>query len=259
MPDTLTALLLLMAGVLAGVSNSIAGGGTFFTFPAFLAAGLSPVVANASNALAVWPANIVAAISYRREFADIPALLKGSLMIALAGGAAGAGLVAYVGNEVFSRLIPFLILFATVLFTFGRRIGAWLYPRTPAGAPAHPGALARTFEFMVAVYGGFFGAGLGVMLMAGLLMLGVHNLQKNNALKNLLGAVVNSTAILVFVASGLVSWPHTLIGLSGAAVGGMAGARIARLLSAAWLGRIVTTVGLLLSAYYFMKYYGPAA
>jgi uncharacterized membrane protein YfcA len=258
MPDALTALLLLTAGLLAGVSNSVAGGGTFFTFPAFLAAGLSPIVANASNTVAVWPANAVAAISYRREFTDIPRLIKGSLVIALAGGALGAGLVPYVGNEAFSKLIPLLILFATLLFTFGRRIGAWLYPRTPAGASIHPGALARTFEFMVAVYGGFFGAGLGVMLMAGLLMLGVHDLQKNNALKNLLGAVVNSTAIVVFAASGLVSWPHTLICLSGAAVGGMIGARIARLLSATWLARIVTTVGLLLSAYYFMKYYGHA-
>jgi uncharacterized membrane protein YfcA len=86
MPEALAALLLLAAGLLAGVSNSIAGGGTFFTFPAFLAVGLPPVVANASNALAVWPANIVAAISYRKEFADIPTSIKGSLVVALAGG-----------------------------------------------------------------------------------------------------------------------------------------------------------------------------
>jgi uncharacterized protein len=258
MPEALTALLLLAAGLLAGVSNSIAGGGTFFSFPAFLAAGLPPVVANASNALAVWPANIVAAITYRKELADASTPIIGSIVVALAGGALGAALLAYVGNEAFAKVIPFLILFATLTFAFGRRLSGRLFPRTSTGAPLRPGAFARACELTVALYGGFFGAGLGVMLMAGLLMLGVHDMQRNNALKNLLGAVITSTAVIVFIASGLVSWPHTLLAFIGAAIGGMAGARVARILPPIWLVRIVTAVGLVLSVYYFVQYYGPA-
>lgn len=258
MPDALAALLLLSAGLLAGLSNSIAGGGTFFSFPAFLAVGLPPVVANASNALAVWPANIVAAISYRKELADTRTSFKGSIVIALVGGASGAALLALVGNEAFSRSIPFLILFATLLFAFGQPLSGWLFPPASASAPMHPGAFARVCEFSIALYGGFFGAGLGIMLMAGLLMLGVHDLQRNNALKNLLGAVITSTAVIVFIALDLVSWPHTLIAFAGATIGGMVGARIAQVLSPVWLIRVVTTVGLLLSVYYFVRYYGPA-
>jgi uncharacterized membrane protein YfcA len=156
-------------------------------------------------------------------------------------------------------LIPFLILFATLLFAFGQGLSKWSLPQASIGASIRSGAFARTCELTVAIYGGFFGAWLGVMLMAGLLMLGEHDLQRNNALKNLLGAVITSTAVIVFIASGLVSWTHMLIAFAGALMGGVAGARIARLLPPAWLVRIVTIVGLLLSGYYFAQYYGPAA
>jgi len=257
MPEALMALLLFAAGLVAGISNSIAGGGTFFSFPAFLAAGLPPVVANASNAFAVWPANIVAAYTYRRELATLPVGIKASLVNALAGGALGASLLKLTGDDAFSRMIPFLILFATLLFAFGKRLRDLLFPLAAGGVTAHPGIAARVFEFVVAVYGGFFGAGMGVMLMAGLLMMGVDNVQQNNALKNLLSAVINSAAILVFIFSDLISWPQTLITFVGSIFGGLIGASVARKLPAVWLARIVIAVGVSLSVYYFFEYYGP--
>jgi uncharacterized membrane protein YfcA len=246
---------LFAAGILAGISNAIAGGGSFFTFPVFLSLGIPPVVANASNAIAVWPGHALAVVGYRRELREYSKGIAGSVTVAIAGGAVGALLLAYVGNEAFARLIPFLILFATLLFAYGRIIGAWLETSKSAPPLTNPHPLTRLFEFAFAVYGGFFGAGLGIMLMAGLIMLGVNDIQANNALKNLLAAVINSVAIVVFAVSGLVSWPHTAIAFLGAVIGGLAGARVARALPAAWLRRVVIAVGLALSVHYLLKAY----
>ncbi|MFL6623720.1 MAG: sulfite exporter TauE/SafE family protein [Sulfurifustaceae bacterium] len=249
------ALLLLGAGVLAGAANAVAGGGTFFTFPAFLAAGLPPVVANASNAVAVWPGHALAVVGYRRELATFAQGMTGSIVIALGGGIAGSLLLAWVDNAAFAKLIPFLLLFATCLFGVGARISGRLAAPAAANGWGERGAAARVCEFCFAVYGGFFGAGLGVMLMAGLLMLGVNDLQTNNALKNLLAALVTSVSVAIFAAKGLVSWPHTLVTFVGAVVGGLLGAKAARLLPAMWLRRVVVAIGLALSVYYFKKYY----
>ncbi len=253
MPELSIAVLLLVTGFIAGVCNAVAGGGTFFTFPAFLAAGLPPVVANASNSVAVWPGHAFAAIGYRQKLAHRLRDVRGSLVIALFGGAVGSALAAVIANEIFARLIPFLLLFATLLFAFGRRLS--LRMERPVDDAPHARLGSRCLEVLVAVYGGFFGAGLGVILMASLLMLGLHDLQANNALKNLLGAVINSVAVLVFAALGVVSWPHTLIAFTGAVAGGLAGARIARRMSDKWLRYTVIGVGLVLTVYYFWRYY----
>lgn len=256
MPEISIALALFASGILAGISNAIAGGGTFFTFPAFLSAGLPPVVANASNSIAVWPGHALAVIGYRRELRQFSKGVGGSIGVALLGGSAGALLLAYTGNGTFAKLIPFLILLATLLFAFGGSVRTWLTTRSRANTLSNPSLLTRGLEFLFALYGGFFGAGLGVMLMAGLLMLGVHDVQANNALKNLLASAVTSIAVILFIIFGVVSWPHTAIAFGGAVVGGLFGARIARALPAVWLQRIVISVGLVLSAYYFNKYYG---
>ncbi len=248
-------LLLFLAGVLAGVSNAVAGGGTFFTFPIFLSAGIPPVVANASNAVAVWPGHALAAFGYRRELRNISHAIKGSIAIAVVGGMAGALLLAHLGNMVFSMLIPFLILFATLLFALGKGINRWIGGHTSAVSIEKPGLLTRGVEFCIAVYGGFFGAGLGIVLMGGLLMLGVHDVHANNALKNLLGAIVTAASVLVLSMSGLVSWPHTMFAFFGAVLGGILGVSVARLIPDVWLKRLVITVGMILSIYYFIKYY----
>ena len=235
--------------------NAIAGGGTFFTFPAFLASGIPPVVANASNAVAVWPGHALAVVGYRRELSRFSASIVGSMIVVLSGGIVGALLLIYVGNTAFSKLIPFLILFAALLFASGHSLGFWLSARTFGADQMRPSLLTRLVEFLFAVYGGFFGAGLGIMLMAGLLILGVHDLQANNALKNLLAATINTVAVLVLAVSGLVSWPLTIVAFIGAMFGGLLGARVARVLPAVWLRRVVVVIGLVLSVYYFGKYY----
>lgn len=255
MSELLTVVLLFSTGVLAGISNAVAGGGTFFTFPVFLGTGIPPVVANASNAVAVWPGHAFAVVEYRRELRQLAGGIPGSVVTALLGGAAGALLLTFTGNDVFIRAIPFLLLFATLLFAFGGQFAA-LFKRwghDPDGQS--PGWAARTIEFLFTVYGGFFGAGLGIMLMAGMHMLGMHDVQANNALKNLLAGAVTSIAVCVFALSGLVHWGYTAAAFAGAIVGGLAGARIARWLPALWLRRIVIGFGVFLTSYYFFKYY----
>jgi|SRR5690606_19315712 len=252
--DLPIAALLLGTGLVAGLCNALAGGGTFFTFPAFLGAGLPPVVANASNAIAVWPGHAFAAFGYRAELSAFRGRLRGAICAALAGGVCGALLLVVIENDTFERLIPLLLLAATLLFAAGDRLNRRLAARS-RGAGDAAGALELACLFAFSLYGGFFGAGLGVILMAGLLMLGVADLELNNALKNLLGAAITSVAVVVFAVSGLVSWPHTLLGLAGAAAGGLIGARVARHLSPRWLRRIVIGVGLSLSVHYFRAVY----
>jgi uncharacterized membrane protein YfcA len=248
------AVTLIVTGILAGLCNALAGGGTFFTFPAFLGAGLPPVVANASNAIAVWPGHAFAAVGYRKELATRRAGLGAAIAAALAGGICGALLLVVIEDDAFARLIPFLLLAATLLFAGGERLNRRLVG-VAGDIDRGPALVRHGCLFVFSVYGGFFGAGLGVILMAGLLILGVTDLAENNALKNLLGAVITSVAVAIFAVSGLVSWPHTLIALAGAAVGGLLGARVAHRLSAAWLRRIVIAVGSALSVYYFFRYY----
>jgi len=247
--------ILVVTGVVAGVSNAVAGGGTFFTFPALLASGLPPVVANASNSLAVWPGHVLALVGYRKELSGYSHAIRGSIAVALVGGAAGAGLLATVGNHAFSKLIPPLILLATLLFAFGGKINAWLKVRTVSAEFSRPKLPTRFLEMLFALYGGFFGAGLGVMLMAGLQMLGVTDPHANNALKNLLAAVINTASIVVLVATGLVAWPHTALAFSGAVFGGLIGGHVARRIPAQVLRRIVIAFGDALAVFYVNKYY----
>src|SRR5690606_26847492 len=170
-----------------------------------------------------------------------------AIVAALAGGVCGALLLVVIEDDAFARLIPFLLLLATLLFAAGERLNRWIAAHAPDGQGRAAAIIEHGCLFACSVYGGFFGAGLGVILMAGLLILGVTDLAANNALKNLLGAVITSVAVVVFAFSGLVSWTHTLIALSGAAVGGLLGARVAHRLSPRWLRRIVIGVGSALS------------
>ncbi len=215
---------------------------------------MPPIVANASNSVAVWPGHALAAFSYRRELHGFSRRIIGLIFISLSGGIIGAILVAYVGNKAFGTLIPFLLLFAVILFALGPNLTIWMNARLPSAMVSRHGFILRFVEFLIAVYGGFFGAGLGIMLMASLQLTGVQDIQANNALKNLIGTFINSVAVVVFIFSGLVSWPHTVIVFIGAVIGGLAGAKISRRLPATWFRGLIIVAGLGLSIYYFIQW-----
>ena len=250
------ALLLLAAGFAGGTVNAIAGGATFFTFPAMLAVGIPPVVANASNATALLPASLVAAWAPRRDLVDVGAArLRRLALLGVGGGIAGAILLLVTSDRTFMVLVPFLLLVATALFAASPRLLALLRSWRPAqaggGLRFGPGTLAVLVFCMV--YGGYFGAGLGIMLLAGFAVAGLEDLRVANALKNGLSGLVNGVAVAIFVSQGIVVWPATLAMMAGAALGGFTGARIARRLPQPVFRDLVIGVGSLLTLWYFLK------
>jgi uncharacterized membrane protein YfcA len=243
--------LVAVAAFCAGAMNSVAGGGTFFSFPALLAVGVPPVAANASNSVALWPASLSGAWAYRKELARYKRYLIPMGIVSLLGGAGGGLLLLTTQDATFSRLIPWLLLFATVLFAFSGRISARL--RARGSAKPQGSAVALAGQAVVSVYGGFFGAGMGIMMLASLAMAGHEDVHEINAIKNLLGAIIYSVTVVTFVAAGAVSWPYTIIMLATATLGGYWGASMARRIPALWLRRFIITVGFMLTVFYFYK------
>ena len=252
-------LLIGAGGFAAGAVNSVAGGGTFFSFPALLAVGLPPVVANASNSVALWPGSLTGAWAYRQELARYKRYLLPMGIASLLGGVAGGLLLLAAGDARFSALIPWLLAFATALFAFSPQLSAALKRRrAPAAAATETGHGAGSpagwlVQLLVSIYGGFFGAGMGILMMASLAIGGHEDVQHINALKNLLSAVIYSVTVVTFIVAGAVSWPHTLVMLLTASLGGYAGARMARKIQGPWLRRVVIAVGSALSLYYFYR------
>ena len=255
-------VLIVLGGFAAGAANSVAGGGSFFSFPAMLAAGVPPVVANASNSVALWPGSLAAAWGYRAELVRMRPHLLGLSVAALVGGMAGGLLLLAAGDAQFAQFIPWLLAFATGLFAASPQIAGWLKSRrtrqAPATAAANPPGRSNSVagwlaQCLVSVYGGFFGAGMGILMMASLSIAGHEDLHEVNALKNLLSSVVYSITVATFITAGAISWPHTLIMVVAASAGGYLGVRLARRLQGPWLRRIVIAVDAALTAYYFFK------
>jgi uncharacterized membrane protein YfcA len=254
------ALLVALGAFLAGGMNAIAGGGTFFSFPAMLAAGVPPVTANASNSVALWPASLSSAWAYRHEAMKHGRWAVILMGVSLVGGLCGGLLLLATSNAAFSKLIPWLLLVATTLFAFSAQVSrlvAWSKQRLGAKVAEgpHPGFGGILFQLAVAIYGGFFGAGMGILTLAALSIQGYEDMQELNALKNLTSAVNYTIAALTFLIAGAISWPHTLVALGAATVGGMAGAAVAKRMPAIWLRRLVIAVGATLTVVYFFKTY----
>lgn len=241
-------LLLFGAGFLGGLANALAGGATLITFPAMLASGLGAIIANASNALAVLPGALMAAWADRTKLPRWNGAFAAVLVASLVGGGIGAVLLMLTSDEVFSALVPALIGFATLIFAFGKRI----QKAVKGLADGHAG-LRAALVLPATIYGGYFGAGLGVMLMAVLAITGHEELRTANALKNVASTVANLTAVVIFVAQGLIAWPQTLVMLVGAACGGFAGGKLIAVLPAQAVRTAIITIGCAMTVIYAWK------
>jgi hypothetical protein len=241
----LDTLVLVCAAFLAGAVNSIAGGGTLLSFPALLWAGLDARVANATSTLALLPGSLGAAWSYSGHLRGSRSLLWRLGLPSLLGGGGGAALLLVTPTAVFERLVPYLIFFATFLFIVQEPLARRLWSR-PAAAETTGGwwAAAITFQFLVALYGGYFGAGIGILMLAGLGILGVMDIHRANGLKNLLALCINGVAAVGFLVSGLVSWPEALLMAGAALAGGYGGASVAQRLGRTFVRWAVVAVGL---------------
>lgn len=248
-------LLLIAAGFAAGGMNALAGGGTFFSFPALLATGLPPVTANATNAVALWPASLAAAWAARSALRPLGRYLIPLLLAGLLGGLLGGLLLLAGGDEVFSLLIPWLLLLATSLFAASPWLSRWLAARRKderAIPPHAPASLAA--HGLVSIYGGYFGAGMGILQLAAFSIEG-HQLVRANGLKNLISAVIYSVATATFIIAGRVSLYELSILLVGTTLGGYAGGALSKKLPAVWLRAFVILVGGTMTIYYFQAIY----
>ena len=242
--------LLLVAGFAAGGMNALAGGGTFFSFPALLAAGLPPVTANATNAVALWPASLAASWAAREQLRPLGRYVVPLVLLSLLGGLGGGLLLLAGGDETFRRLIPWLLLAATLLFAASPWLSRLINRRLQAGDLPPHGIGSSLSHTLVALYGGYFGAGMGILQLAAFSIEG-HPLLRANALKNLLSSTIYSVAVVTFVAAGRVSWSELAVLLGAASCGGYCGGALARKLPTRWLRWLVIAVGSGMTIYYF--------
>ena len=239
------ALLVLAGGFGAGAVNAVAGGGTLVSYPALLAAGLDPVTANVSSSVGLVAGFASGSVTYREELRGQRARARGLLVAAVLGGLVGAGLLLATPGEGFEVVVPYLVLLAAALLAFQPRLSRWLASR---GVVAdHPGWEAQLLVGLAAVYGTYFGAGLGVVLLAVLGLLVADDLQRLNALKGALALVVNLVGALVFVTTGKVDWVAVPLLAAGAVVGATLGVRVARRLPAAAVRAFVVVLGVVVA------------
>ncbi len=246
---TLTNLILLIAAAFAaGVINSIAGGGTLVTFPVLIWLGLDPKVANATSTVALWPGLFGGLFGYRRELENSSAILFRLGLTSVIGGAIGAWLLIWTPSPTFARLVPFLILFATLLFMAQGPINRWLRFQSIGEAPKASWWLgAIVFQFFSSMYGGYFGAGNGIMMLAALGLLGMRDINRANGIKNFLGICINSIAVLSFAITGLVVWPAALLMAGAALLGGYVGANVAVRVQQTVIRRAIVTIGFVIT------------
>jgi uncharacterized membrane protein YfcA len=237
-------VILLVAAFAAGVTNSIAGGGTLITFPVLIWLGLDPKVANATSTVALWPGLFGGLYGYRRELENSSRILFRLGLTSIIGGAVGAWLLIWTPSPTFARLVPFLILLATVLFMLQGVINRRLNLKAIEATPQRSwwlGVIA--FQFFSAIYGGYFGAGNGILMLAVLGLLGMHDLHRANGIKNFLGICINSIAVLSFSLTRLVVWPDALLMALGALVGGYVGATMAVRIGQVVVRRAIVVIG----------------
>jgi uncharacterized membrane protein YfcA len=235
-------LLIFAVGFIASAINAIAFGGSLVSFPTLIWLGVPPIIANATNTAGVWPGSLGAVWGYRREIAQTAPRMYWLIVPSIAGAIAGAMLLRVTPPQVFERLVPALILFATLLFAAQGRVQRWVNV-----APEHHGsrwfAAAMFFQFLVSVYGGYFGAGMGILMLAAFAILGHEDIHQMNGLKNLLGVFINAVAATYFLAAGMVRASDAIVMASGATIGGVASAGLARRMGRKAVRRAVIVIG----------------
>jgi uncharacterized membrane protein YfcA len=251
-------LLVALTAFLAGFVNAIAGGGTFLTFPALTGiARLTDQAANVTSTIGLWPGAAASVASARAEFKHLrPALTVTLFVLSLVGGVVGAVLLLVTPTTVFARLLPWLLLTATALFAFSRPLARWAKRRGRDGHSRRWVVMVFGLQFLFAIYGGYFGAGVGILMLSGLALLGLDDIHQMNALKVLVQTSINATASVVFLFSPLVDWryaaPMALLSMAG----GFLGISLARKLPQPVLRGIILTVGVVVTGMYFVKNYG---
>ena len=237
--------LVFLTALIAGMMNSVAGGGTLVAFPTLLWIGVDPIRANVTCTVALWPGSLGAMVGFRRELGDSRRwmLLLGAPSVI--GGLIGACFLLLTPSRLFTSIVPYLILFATILFAAGEPLTRRLARANTESSPARKWWVgAVVFQFVVAIYGGYFGAGMGILMLAALGLMGLTDIHQMNGLKNFFVVCINIVAATYFIASGRVEWTYALVMVVGAIAGGYGGAGLARRLGRRFVRRAVIVIGL---------------
>ncbi len=247
---------LFVAAVVAGMINSVAGGGSLISFPSLVAFGQPAILANATNTAALWPGTLSSAVAYRRDTLFHKDLLLTLLLPSMTGGLLGAVVLVITPPELFDDVVPFLVLFATLLFALRDVIGRWT--GAGSGLEEHVTRGGRIwgflFQLFVATYGGYFGAGIGILMLGSLSVMGLRDIHRMNGLKTVLGTLINVIAFLFFALKGLVVWHLAFLMAIGAIAGGWIGARTARRVDQRWLRAFIIAIGVGVSAWFFVRH-----
>jgi uncharacterized protein len=249
------AVFLFAAGMMGGALNAVAGGGSFVAFPALLFVGVPPIPANATNALALWTGVTASGGAYRNRLEVPRRVLMPLLASSFVGGVIGAFLLLRTPAHTFMRVLPWLMLGATLLFISGKRLAGSRASSVGHNATTEAIVGASIFELAVAVYGGYFGGGVGIVNLAMLAAVGMTDIHAMNALKSILGIAINGVAAVVFVVKGAIYWPQAIVMILGALLGGYFGAHYAQKLPQAWVRGFVILVGTGMTVYFFVKAY----
>jgi uncharacterized membrane protein YfcA len=248
------AILLFFAALLAGGLNSVAGGGSLISFPALIFAGVPPIPANATSTVALWPGSVASVGGYREKLPREWRMLVPLAAASLLGGFLGAILLLHTAPRTFMHVVPWLFLLATALFVFGKRLtgGAG---RAVSGEHSVAAIAATTAaQLVIATYGGFFGGGMGILMLATFSMAQLGDIHSMNGIKALLATTINGVAIVTFVVAKAVFWPDALVMIAGAAAGGYGAARIAQRLPTRLVRGFVVVVGVTMAAYFLWRY-----
>ena len=250
-----TAIFLFFAGALGGGINAVAGGGSFVAFPALLFTGVPPIAANATNTLALWVGTTASGRAYSQKLDIARRVMIPLVLTSVIGGLAGAFLLIKTPAQTFLHVLPWLMLGATLLFAFGKhltgRISAGISHDATNGAVAG----ASLFELLVAVYGGYFGGGIGIVNLAMLAALGMTDIHAMNKLKVILGGVINGVATMTFIVTNAIVWPQAMVMIAGSLLGGYSTALFSQKLPQAWVKSFVILVGTAMTIYFFIQGY----
>lgn len=249
------AIFLFAAGALGGALNAVAGGGSFIAFPALLFTGVGPVAANATNTLALWVGVTASGGAYRKHLNISRRVMIPLIVMSIVGGLAGAVLLIKTPAQTFLRVLPWLLLGATLLFTFGKRLTGRISAGISHESSNAAVAGACLFELFVAVYGGYFGGGMGIMNLAMLAAIGMTDMHAMNALKVVLGGFINGVATITFIATGAIVWRQGVVMTAGAILGGYFAAHYSQKLPQSWIRALVIAIGFAMTIYFFVRAY----
>ena len=249
MPHIVSYLILILAALGAGLINAVAGGGSFLTFPALVFTGVPSIIANASSTMALIPGILASAWAYREDFHGVENFpLRPLVGVSIVGGITGALLLLYTPQRTFDSVLPWLMLAATLLFTFGRQISLSLKRVVHIGP-----VTVVVAQFVIAIYGGYFGGAIGILMLAVWTVFGLSDIHVINANRTVLGATMNGVAVVLFIAAHKIWWPQTLAMLIAAIVGGYAGARWAKKVDQRYLRGVITAISVCITVMFFLR------